>query len=227
MSKLELYETPEDELLPPAEDNQHMDASELWIVSYSDFITILMILFLMLFAHRIWAKKVAWEDLRMAQLRAVQESQQGMVQRLSKLVEMDVVSERINIHLPNALLFDAGYSDLRIDAAALLTDLVPDFQKFTGEIIVEGHSDDIPPGPRSKYPSNWELSIARAFSVIKHLTAQGVAPEKMSARGYGEYRPRAPNATAQGRAENRRIEIVLLNPKKMGEGGGVKGENPQ
>jgi len=197
-----------------ASAEHELDSSQLWIVSFSDFMTILMILFLMLFANRVWSKKVAWEDLRMRQMRSMQESQQGMIQRLERLVDIDVAAQRVNIHLPESLLFDAGHAQLRIEAAGLLSDLAPEFQNFTGEIIVEGHSDNIPPGKSSKYHSNWELSVARSFSVIQHLLAQGVSPEKLSARGYGEFRPRAANDTSEGRAANRRIEIVLVNPKK-------------
>ena len=81
------------------------DLTQLWVVSYSDFMTILMIFFLMLFAHRVWEKKVSWEERRVQQLRAAQEAQGGMVQRLSKLASIDVKAERIDIQLPDALLF--------------------------------------------------------------------------------------------------------------------------
>jgi chemotaxis protein MotB len=195
------------------EERQH-DSTHLWIISYSDFMTILMIFFLMLFAHRVWVKKVFWEDQRVAQLRAAQEAQKGMVQRLNRLASVEVQAQRIDIHLPDALLFDAGRSELKGSALELLQKISPDLASFKGEIVVEGHTDDLPVGRNSKFKSNWELSVARSFSVIRTLTEDGVDPQHMSARGYGSYRPRAPNDTPEHRAENRRIEIILLNPPK-------------
>lgn len=198
---------------PLVDEESENDKTHLWIISYSDFMTILMILFLMLFAHRLWAKKTAWEVEKQSRLRAASESQKGMVQRLNKLAAVEAQAERIDIHLPDALLFDAGRADLRLGAQVLLAQLAPEMTSFSGEIVVEGHTDDLPLGTRSRYKSNWELSVARAFSVIRALTENGVDPGKMSARGYGPYRPRAANDTPEHRAENRRIEIILLNPR--------------
>jgi chemotaxis protein MotB len=196
-------------------DDEHAnELTHLWIISYSDFMTILMIFFLMLFAHRVWEKKVAWEDRRVEQLRAAQEAQVGMIQRLSKLAAIDVKAERIDIQLPDALLFGSGHADLQETAKALLAKIAPELNRFSGDIVVEGHTDDLPVSPHSPYKSNWELSVARAFSVITFLTAQGVDPAKISARGYGPYRPRVPNISTENREMNRRIEVVLLNPRK-------------
>jgi chemotaxis protein MotB len=195
------------------EDDNH-DSTHLWVIAYSDFMTILMIFFLMLFAHRVWAKKVFWETERVSQLRAMQEAQKGIVQRLTRLANVEVQAQRIDIHLPSALLFESGRAELKESASALLGDIGPDLASFKGEIVVEGHTDNLPLGKSSLFKSNWELSVARAFSVIRLLTQQGVDPERLSARGYGAYRPRAPNDTAEHRSENRRIEIVLMNSNK-------------
>jgi chemotaxis protein MotB len=196
------------------DDEPSYEISHLWVISYSDFITILMIFFLMMFAHRVWAKKVFWENERVAQLRAAQEAQKGMVQRLTRLASVEVQAQRIDIHLPNALLFESGRSELKDSARQLLAQISPDLAAFKGDIVVEGHTDNQPVGRASKYPSNWELSVARAFSVIQCLTQNGVDPKNLSARGYGEHRPRASNETPEKRAENRRIEVILLNPQK-------------
>jgi flagellar motor protein MotB len=206
---------PDPEELSAREDREQ-DLTQLWVISYSDFMTILMIFFLMLFAHRVWEKKVSWEERRVQQLRAAQEAQSGMVQRLSKLATVDVQAERIDIQLPDALLFQSGRADLQDSARDLLSRLVPELGRFNGDIIVEGHTDDLPLGPHSPFKSNWELSVGRAFSVITYLTGKGVDPTKVSARGYGPYRPRVPNLSAENREMNRRIEIVLLNQRKGG-----------
>jgi chemotaxis protein MotB len=195
-------------------NDREQDLTHLWVISYSDFMTILMIFFLMLFAHRVWAKKIFWEDKRVQQLRALQEAQGGMVQRLSKLATIDVQAERIDIQLPDALLFASGRAELHDSAKALLGKIVPELNRFNGDIVVEGHTDDLPLGAHSPYASNWELSVARAFSVITFLTEQGADPTKISARGYGPYRPRVPNISPENREMNRRIEIVLLNQRK-------------
>ncbi len=205
---------------PLSDQEQENDATHLWIISYSDFMTILMIFFLMLFAHRIWAKKVFWAEEQIHQMRSVQESQKGMIQRLNRLAEVDVQAERIDIHLPDALLFESGKSDLRESAKLLIGQIQPELNAFQGEIVVEGHTDNQPLGSHGRYRSNWELSVARAFSVIRCLMDGGMSPEHLSARGYGPYRPRSLNDTAEHRAENRRIEIILLNPRK---GGAQKG----
>lgn len=210
MSKLD--EELEDLPYAVQEDEEN---SHLWIISYSDFMTILMIFFLILFAHRLWEKKVSWEERRFQQLRAPQEAQVGMVQRLNKLAAIDVQAERVNIQLPGALLFMSGHVDLEPAAKALLKKLAPELRAFEGDIVVEGHTDDLPPGSKSAYPSNWELSVARSFSVIRYLAEAGIDPAKISARGYGSYRPRVPNISPENREMNRRIEIVLLNPHKV------------
>jgi flagellar motor protein MotB len=213
MSSSDLEDPLESPVGPTANDEE-MDQTTLWIISYSDFMTILMIFFLMLFAHRLWAKKVSWEAEKVSQMRAVQEAQNGMVERLTRLAEVNVQAERIDIHLPDALLFDAGRADLRPTAEALLAKIAPELASFSGEIVVEGHTDDSPVGSQARYKSNWELSVARAFSVIHCLTALQVPPASLSARGYGPFRPRVKNDSPEHRAENRRIEIVLLNPRK-------------
>ncbi|MFA5976575.1 MAG: flagellar motor protein MotB [Elusimicrobiota bacterium] len=196
------------------EQTRETDMTQLWVVSYSDFMTILMIFFLVLFAHRVWQKKVSWETEKVRQMRAVRESQKGMIQRLTRLADVDVQAERIDINLPDALLFDAGRADLRDSARVMLHQLAPELTRFTGDIVVEGHTDNLAVGSHSPFQSNWELSVGRAFSVITCLVAQGVPPERLTARGYGEYRPRVLNDTPDHRAENRRIEIVLLNTQK-------------
>ena len=202
----------DDDLL--AREERDLDMTHLWVISYSDFMTILMIFFLMLFAHRVWAKKVFWEERRIEQLRAAQEAQSGMIQRLSKLAAIDVKAERIDIQLPDALLFGSGRSGLHDSAKELLAKIAPELGRFRGDIVVEGHTDDLPLSAHSPYKSNWELSVARAFSVITFLTAHGADPTKISARGYGPYRPRVPNISPENRDMNRRIEIILLNQRK-------------
>jgi chemotaxis protein MotB len=193
---------------------QPEDATYLWVISYSDFMTILMIFFLMLFAYRVWSKEASWEAERVRLQELAREAQTGLVQRLSRMTSIDVKAQRINIHLPDALLFEPGHADLKDSAKNLLHEMSPELAHFKGDILVEGHTDNQPLGQHARYATNWELSVARAFSVIHYLTSHGVDPEHISARGYGPYRPRVSNDTPTHRAENRRIEIVLLTREK-------------
>jgi chemotaxis protein MotB len=84
------------------------------------------------------------------------------------------------------------------------------------EIVVSGHTDNVPITSKlaATYPTNWELSAARAIAVVKILESNGVDPKMLVAAGFGEFRPVADNATPEGRAQNRRMEIVLM-PRKL------------
>ncbi len=82
-------------------------------------------------------------------------------------------------------------------------------QEFPNDIIIEGHTDNVPI-TGGKYQSNWELSVARAVSVIDFFTDRGIEPKKLVAGGYGEFHPAYPNDTPEHRARNRRIEITIL-----------------
>lgn len=107
----------------------------------------------------------------------------------------------------SATLTDAGQEHL----ARLAERLDADFADRR-HIRVEGHSDSVPPGPRlqEQYPSNWELSASRATSVVRHLIeAHGMDPTRMEAVSFGDTRPVAPNTTAEGRRQNRRIRVLV------------------
>ncbi len=117
---------------------------------------------------------------------------------------------RMVINLPQDILFQSGSATVGRDGretiaqvAKVLADL-PD-RSFQ----VEGHTDNVPIST-ARFPSNWELSTARALSVVRLLVRGGVPPENLSGAGYGEYQPVASNDDAAGRRRNRRIEIVML-----------------
>ena len=116
---------------------------------------------------------------------------------------------RMLIQLPNDVLFDSGKTAVKPDGQAALAKVA---QVLSGiadrKFIVAGDTDDVPIHT-SRFPSNWELSTARAVEVTKLLVQSGVKPEVLAAAGYGEWDPMAPNDTPEHRAQNRRIEIVL------------------
>jgi len=128
------------------------------------------------------------------------------VQRIRDQLRVDVVDE---------LLFDSGETDLRPAGQAVLAKVGTILQKAEGRTIeVQGHTDNVPiVGALAKrYPSNWELSAARAVNVARFLQQSGVEPQRLSAAAHSEYRPRVANDSDDGRRKNRRIEI-LLGPK--------------
>ena len=116
------------------------------------------------------------------------------------------------VSLNNAILFDSGKADIKTGNDETLDKLGDILKSLDNYIRVEGHTDNVPINT-SVYPSNWELSSARAASVVRLFIDEGVSPEKVVAVGYGEYKPVADNSTAEGRAENRRIDIIILSQK--------------
>lgn len=108
------------------------------------------------------------------------------------------------------ILFDSGKADLRSDGVMILDRVgdVLETRLVDRPIAVEGHTDNVPI-THSAWRSNWELSTARATSVIHHLVTHGIRPERLAAVGYGEYRPVTSNDTAVGRQQNRRVELVI------------------
>ena len=110
------------------------------------------------------------------------------------------------------VLFDSGKAKLRSDSLEKLDKVSGVLQTTVSDLNVgiEGHTDNVPI-KYSGWKSNWELSAARAMSVLHHLVDnQGVAPHRLSATGYGEYHPVTSNDTNEGRQKNRRVEIVIL-----------------
>lgn len=114
----------------------------------------------------------------------------------------------VEINLDSQVLFGSGEAKLSTQARPVLDKLVDVMAEFKNPLRVEGFTDDRPI-KTAVYPSNWELSAARAASVVNHFTRQSIDPQRMAAVGYGEFRPIADNDTADGRQKNRRIVIMI------------------
>jgi chemotaxis protein MotB len=130
---------------------------------------------------------------------------------------------RLVINLPQDILFASGSATLGRDGRQTVAEVASVLAEIEDRRFqVEGHTDNVPIST-AQFPSNWELSAARALSVVKILVEQGVAPDNVSGAGYGEYHPVATNSTPDGRRLNRRIEIVMLPNldviAESGEGG--------
>lgn len=109
------------------------------------------------------------------------------------------------------VLFDPGSAALRPDGRGVLDGLAGALLALPNPIAVEGHTDDVPIS-NARFPSNWELSTARATSVLQHLIGDyGFPPGRLTAAGYGEQRPLADNASPAGRDQNRRVDIAVLS----------------
>jgi len=125
-------------------------------------------------------------------------------------VSFDPSAGTIMVTLPNAILFDPGRATLKKTTSVELDHIQSVLkQKYSNkQIDVVGHTD-LDPIKKSKWKDNWELSAQRALSVVRYLVAHGIAKDKVRAVGYGAGRPVASNATASGKARNRRVEIVM------------------
>jgi chemotaxis protein MotB len=134
--------------------------------------------------------------------------EQGLVGKIVVSQEEDGIS----IRLADNLIFPTASADLRPDALPLLDIAAAAVIAVGREVRVEGHTDNVPLAT-DEYPSNWELSSARATAVLRYMVEQaGVDPTLIFAAGYGEYRPVASNLTPEGRALNRRADVIILYP---------------
>jgi chemotaxis protein MotB len=125
-------------------------------------------------------------------------------------LSVSIVRGRMVINLPQDILFAPGSASLGRDGRETLSQIASVLSEFSDRTFqVEGHTDDDPIST-AQFPSNWELSAARALSVVKLLVDRGVSPELVSGAGYGEFQPVATNETEDGQRLNRRIEIVML-----------------
>lgn len=156
--------------------------------------------------------------------RAVQEAQergkllgdlQAKFKRMIDAGHLKVTTRhgRVVLELHNDVLFDAGAAEVKPAGKQALAEVAATLRGVGGRRFqVAGHTDNAPITTETKktYPTNWELSTARAISVVKLLVAEGVDPDHLSAAGYGPYDAVAPNGTPEGQAKNRRIEITLV-----------------
>ncbi len=117
------------------------------------------------------------------------------------------------ISLGEGGFFDSGSDQIKPAGRALLDTIATRLVSMGNHVRIEGHTDTMPIS-NAKFPSNWELSTARATVIVSYLiTKFGLPPDLLSAAGYSEYRPIADNETLEGRARNRRVDIVILNPE--------------
>lgn len=123
------------------------------------------------------------------------------------------VEERgLVVSIQETLLFSSGSAELTAPARELLEKIATVLAVAPNQIKVEGHTDNLPIHT-SQFPSNWELSVIRSTNVVQLLQNDGISPDRLSAAGYGEYRPIVSNDTEAGRSKNRRIDLIILRTK--------------
>jgi chemotaxis protein MotB len=127
--------------------------------------------------------------------------------------------DMLTVDVAEQLFFDSGRADLKDTGKAVLKKVGEAVKGYEDKVIrVVGHTDNVPIKTKA-FPSNWELSVARATTVVRYLQEVGVPPDRMVASGRAEYQPVAENDTADGRKKNRRIEITLIDRKLVEEAG--------
>jgi len=197
-----------------------------WMVPYADLLTLLLGLFLALFTA--YAPKMEQADKAEAAAAVAKVSSAAKKTAQAPQLEKQL---RSTIHLPGLdilhqergvvlslkdnILFEAGKADLSPNARKTLDHIAQDLRSAMGNkvspIRIEGHTDNTPIAT-SHYPSNWELSTARATQIVRYLVESGRwTPAKISAVGYGEFRPLSTNSSIEGKRKNRRVDIVILN----------------
>ncbi len=130
---------------------------------------------------------------------------------LEKEVTVSISDKGIVMRLSDKALFSLGVAEISTDAVLLLDKIGSVISNTTHSIIIEGHTDDLPI-QTEKFPSNWELSTARAVNVLRYIAEKYKLPmQRLSAVGFGEFQPVYKNDTAEHRAKNRRVEIVFVS----------------
>jgi chemotaxis protein MotB len=175
-------------------------------------------------ARRIKEQNISVEQLQQAlqQMKKRQDQADAQLQTFRSMLErfknmiasgklrVRIVRGRMVVELSENILFDSGKAELKTDGQTALSEVAEVLKTITNrDFQIAGHTDNVPIHSH-KFESNWELSTARAVVVAKFLASQGVPTERLSAAGHAETQPVASNDTPEGRAQNRRIEIVLM-----------------
>lgn len=184
-----------------------------WMISYADLMTELVCFFVILYALSASLSKSVQQAKQQIEQVMQEEKVQGEVKVTKDGMYITLQEQGQNV------FFQSGQADLNENMAQVMDKIAPALKSLSAkhEILVEGHTDDVPTA--RVYASNWELSTARATSVVRYLVKErGIPPARISAVGYGEYRPLAPNDTPENRSKNRRVVFFVKNspPPKAG-----------
>jgi len=167
------------------------------------------------------AENASLVKAREEQVQKVSSTYESMLEKMKSEIEQGqvTISElkgKLTVNMVDSVLFDSGKAEVKKGGLQILGKVISILKDVKDKSIrIEGHTDDVPISRAlaQRYPTNWELSAARAINVARYLQDQGIDPANLSAVAYGEWEPVATNDTPEGRAKNRRIEIVLV-PKE-------------
>ena len=173
-------------------ENQ-LNRSAMWAVTYGDLMSYLMIFFLMLYVAASTRGVGMQMSIKAAEQRFANDAQ--TIEQLftrygaQKIARLEVGENKIRIVFLAPVLFESGSAFLKPQSLPILQQVVKSINDMPNSIQVEGHTDDRPLLPGSKFDSNWELSSSRAFAVLRFLEINGIPEQRLSATGYGEFRP--------------------------------------
>ena len=227
------------------EEPEKPENHERWLLSYADFITLLMIFFIILYSmsavdskkyaqlagslnvslnggEGVLNQSIVMENVKSndileekRKLEAVKKKIEEYLKanNLDKAVKLDLEERGLVISLKDTVLFDTGRAEILPDSMLKLIEIGNTLTSIDNYIRIEGHTDNIPINTRI-YKSNWDLSVLRATNVVHLLiNSSHIHPQRLSAIGYGEFRPLSDNSTPEGRSSNRRVDIVIIKNK--------------
>lgn len=208
-------------------DEHHPENLDRWLISYADFITLMFTFFVALYAlSSMDIAKVEQFTLSLRQVFKVIDDPIKLHPSVSSKTVTDdfraILKNDENISVNNeprgivitfadTALFTSGAADIRPEANDVLGRVAEKLKTMPGRVFIEGHTDNVPISG-GRFGSNWELSAARAASVLHTFVGKGLDPYRFTISGYGEYRPVTSNDTPEGRGKNRRVELVLMPP---------------
>ncbi len=206
-------------------NEEQMEETDLWMLPYSTLMLTLVILFIMFYAFSLSGSveyETALSDLaatnpndpRVTQMKqeiALAQNIRDYIKKnnLTDKIQLVITPLSIKIKMESFALFDSGSAEVKKDILFFLDYLYGQLSTMNNMVITEGHTDNIPIH-NQLFDSNWELSAARAFSIIHFFLNRGISPERLVAHGFGEFRPAYANETETDRAKNRRIEIAVV-----------------
>lgn len=208
-------------LKPKYLEAEHGGQGEGWLISYADFVTILLILFVAIAAQGLHSAQAEMKPQPARQVpprpqpASHQASHQALVQANEKLrsqgLDSHLEARGLVISLPQAVLFPPGEDHVVATALPVVSQIAEVLASVPNKVSLVGHADSTPIHNR-RFRSNWELAAARGVDLLRVLsTRYGISESRLSVQSYGSNLPKDSNDTVAGRAENRRVEILLLD----------------
>lgn len=210
--------------MPVFEDDEDKceEFTEWWIYSYGDLVTLLLVFFILLFSFcktDIEKFKSVAESFKPVPPGSpfFLDGKESVLEIVAQQMETSEISEEMFVTIDerglvvsfhDTVLFGSGSAELTVRARSILRKFVAYLFGLPNDVVIEGHTDDRPISS-TRYPSNWELSSARAGTVARFLEREGLNGKRMKVVGMAEFRPRFRNDTADKRGRNRRVDVII------------------